>query len=362
MKKMFQKTRSLLLALLLTMALPANAFAACVTFSDVAESDACYESVMYLAEQGITNGTGSDTFSPDAPLTVRQWSVMLCRAYDLSIEGETWETLSYNAMVEAYSHGWMNYTIFSAPDAQMCRGALYDSAFAAAGIPIYDNTLYGGEALNTYENILRVAGELQLCDSSADPLEIVSRAETAQLLHAILTRKLVVDAPIAPVKLNNPDNINTNEFLLELRKVPETVLAEFAARGWTYSIDYDRVAQFAEELKVSCIGVTDYASKTIYISDARATVHEFGHFLDKVLGFPAEHEQLFKAEAAGSILRDYAKTTSKEYFADCFEYWLCYGDNAERMEQFRSSAPQTYDYMQALAANDWLTVNSAAAA
>ena len=359
MKKMFQKTRSLLLALLLTMALPANASAACVTFSfsDVAESDACYESVIYLAEEGITNGTGSDTFSPDAPLTVRQWAVMLCRAYDLSIEGETWTDLSYNAMVETYHHGWMNYSIFASPDTRMCRGALYDSAFAAAGIPIYDSTLYGGEALNAYENILRVAGELQLCDSSVDPLEIVTRAETAQLLHAILTQDLTVEVPTAPVELNNPDNINTNDFLLELRKVPETVLAEFNARGWTYSIDFDRVAQFAEELKVSCIGVTDYSSKTIYISDARATAHEFGHFLDKVLGFPAEHEQLFKAEAAGSILRDYAKTTSKEYFADCFVYWISYHDDVERMEQFKETAPKTYVYMEELSRCAWKNIN-----
>lgn len=356
-KKLSVLCATFLLSLLMTV----SAFAADVSFADV-PADAPYaESVAFLTEQGITNGTGSDTFSPDAPLTVRQWSVMLCRAYDLPIEGETWADLSYNAMVETYHHGWMNYSIFASPDTRMCRGALYDSAFAAAGIPIYDNTLYGGEALSAYENILRVAGELQLCDSSADPLEIVTRAETAQLLHAILTRELVVDAPIAPVKLNNPDNINTNEFLLELRKVPQPVLDAYNARGWTYSIDFDRVAQFAEELKVSCIGVTDYNSKTIYISDARATVHEFGHFLDKVLGFPAEHERLFREEAAGSILRDYAKTTSKEYFADCFEYWSRHGDNAEHMEQFRQSAPQTYDYMQALAANGWLTVNSAAA-
>ena len=72
--------------------------------------------------------------APDAPVTVRQWSVMLCRAYGLPIEGDTWEEMSYVAMVEAYSHGWMYSSIFSAPETQMCRGALYDSAFAAAGM------------------------------------------------------------------------------------------------------------------------------------------------------------------------------------------------------------------------------------
>lgn len=53
---------------------------------------------------------------------------MLCRAYGLPIEGDTWEEMSYVAMVEAYSHGWMYSSIFSAPETQMCRGALYDSA------------------------------------------------------------------------------------------------------------------------------------------------------------------------------------------------------------------------------------------
>ena len=106
------------------------AFAADSPFSDVAPDAPYAESIAYLVEHGITNGTG------------RQWSVMLCRAYGLPIEGDTWEEMSYVAMVEAYSHGWMYSSIFSAPETQMCRGALYDSAFAAAGIPIYDNTLY----------------------------------------------------------------------------------------------------------------------------------------------------------------------------------------------------------------------------
>ena len=297
-KKLSVLCTTFLLPLLMTVL----AFAADSPFSDVAPDAPYAESIAYLVEHGITNGTGADTFSPDAPVTVRQWSVMLCRAYGLPIEGDTWEEMSYVAMVEAYSHGWMYSSIFSAPETQMCRGALYDSAFAAAGIPIYDNTLYDREALSAYENTLRIAGEFQLCDSCSNPQEIVTRAETARLLHAILTRDLTVEAPTVPVKLKNPTDINANDFLLELQKVPEAILAEFNQRGWAYSIDFDRVAQFAEELNVSCIGVTDYAAKTIYVSEASATVHEFGHFLDKVLGFPAEHERLFCEEAESSIM------------------------------------------------------------
>ena len=345
-KKISVLCTTFLLPLLMTVL----AFAADSSFSDVAPDAPYAESIAYLVEHGITNGTGADTFSPDAPVTVRQWSVMLCRAYGLPIEGDTWEEMSYVAMVEAYSHGWMYSSIFSAPETQMCRGALYDSAFAAAGIPIYDNTLYDREALSAYENTLRIAGEFQLCDSGSNPQKIVTRAETARLLHAILTRDLTVEAPTVPVKLKNPTDINANDFLLELQKVPEAILAEFNQRGWAYSIDFDRVAQFAEELNVSCIGVTDYAAKTIYVSEASATVHEFGHFLDKVLGFPAEHERLFCEEAESSILRDYAKTNAHEYFADCFVYWIMYNESAKRMERFKQSAPQTYAYFESLTA------------
>lgn len=353
MKCSYKIMPTLLLSVLFSLILSVSAFAAEPTFRDIAADAPYAESVTYLVEHGITNGTGADTFSPDAPMTVRQWSVMLCRAYDLPIEGNTWADLSYNAMVEAYNHGWMYSSIFSAPEMQMCRGALYDSALCAAGVSIYDNTLYGGEELNAYENVLRVAAELQLCENGADPQEIVTRAETAQLLHAILTQNLTVKAPAAPVTVKNPDNINANDFLLELKKVPESILAEFNARGWTYSIDFDRVAQYAERLNVSCIGVTDYANKTIYVSEASTTIHEFGHFLDKVLGFSAEHERLFREEAADSILRDYAKTNAHEYFADCFTYWINHSDHTEHMEWLKESVPQTYAYFEKLDASDW---------
>ena len=35
----------------------------------------------------------------------------------------------------------------------------------------------------------------------------------------------------------------------------------------------------SKKLNMSCIGATNYSRKTIYISEANATLHEFGHFL-----------------------------------------------------------------------------------
>lgn len=153
--------------------------------------------------------------------------------------------------------------------------------------------------------------------------------------------------------LVNAAGVNVNDFLLELRKVPEQILDAFNATGWTYRIDFDYISELSKQLNMSCIGATSYGQKTIYISEASATLHEFGHFLDYALGFPAEHERLYLAESQNSSLRDYAKTNSREFFADCFVHWITYSADKKRMDDFRDAAPQTYAYMKKLATNNW---------
>ena len=80
MRTIVRSTALTLVALALALVLPNTASAACEGFADVPEDPACYESVMYLAEHGITKGTEANTFSPAQPVTGRQWAVMLCRA------------------------------------------------------------------------------------------------------------------------------------------------------------------------------------------------------------------------------------------------------------------------------------------
>ena len=172
-------------AFLLTMLLTISASAAAPRFEDVSADTPYAESILYLADHGITNGTDSRLFSPDAPVTTRQWAVLLCRAYGLEADGTTWAEQGQNAVRQVYQKGWMEATALSAP-MRMCRGAFYKSAFAVAGITVYDNTLYGGEPLSDHENCLRAARELHLCGDDADLLEIVTRGEAAQALHGVL--------------------------------------------------------------------------------------------------------------------------------------------------------------------------------
>ena len=349
MKMIVRRTALAVCTLVLVLILPTAASAACTRFDDVPESADCYESVMYLAEHEITQGTGNGCFSPDAPVTVRQWAMMLCRAYDVKVEGNSWSDLSQSAVEQSYRQGWLNETALSALRSPMCRSVLVESAFAAADVPVYDYTLYeGGTSLSTADNILRAGRELGLCSDDADTNALVTRGEAAIILHAVLTQSFRIEEPPVPVTLVNAAGVNVNDFLLELRKVPEQILDAFNATGWTYCIDFDYMSGLSKKLNMSCIGATNYSRKTIYISEASATLHEFGHFLDWTLGFPAEHEQLFRAEAAAAPLRNYAKTNAREYFADCFAYWVKYAGNTNAISLLQECAPMTYRYMEDL--------------
>lgn len=347
MKMIVRRTALAVCTLVLAVTLSTAASAACTGFDDVPESADCYESVMYLAEHEITQGTGNGCFSPDAPVTTSQWAVMLCRAYGVETKGNSWSELSQSAVEQSYRNGWLNETALSAPNIQLCRGSLLKSAFAAAKIPVYDSVLYaGGVSLPDHENCIRIGKKLQLCGEEDDANEIVTRRDAAMLLHAILTRAFTVEAPPAPVALVNTAGVNINDYLLALRQVPEPVIATFNAAGWTYRIDFDYISELSKQLNMSCIGATNYSQKTIYISETSATHHEFGHFLDWTLGFPAEHEQLYLAEAQTSGLRDYAKTNAREYFADCFAYWVKYAENANAISLLQECAPMTYRYIK----------------
>ena len=115
------------------------------------------------------------------------------------------------------------------------------------------------------------------------------------------------------------------------------------------------LARLSEERNMSCIGATNYGSRQITVSSAGATVHEFGHFLDELMGFPSQAEGFYQEESgtAAALLRPYALTNEREYFADCFVYWLTYRDNSKKMAALCSAAPKTYAYLLALESQNW---------
>ena len=324
-------------------------------FTDVDSSSRFSECISYLADKGIMSGTAVGKFSPDSYITVRQFAVAMCRAYGTDIAGNTWAEVSSNALMKAYEKGWVSSSVFYTDDMNMnlCRESALESTLIAAKVPVYSSTLYDGQDTACTSDIMRTAANLGLCSSTASPSDLVTRGEAGYFIYKTLTEKYTVDAPKPPVNMVNSTNVNANDYLLKLNGLPESVIKDFNEQGWTFKIDFDYPAQLGMEKSVSCIGVTSYSKKTIFVADASAIWHEFGHYIDGRLNFPAKHTELFISEAQNSILRDYAKSNSTEYFADCFEYYLKNKGNTKNIELFKSKAPQTYQYLQELEACGW---------
>lgn len=68
-----RRTALAILTLALILTFPVTASATDAGFSDVPETAPYHDSVVYLSERQIVTGTGVGQFSPDAPITVRQW-------------------------------------------------------------------------------------------------------------------------------------------------------------------------------------------------------------------------------------------------------------------------------------------------
>lgn len=358
--RIFKKLMKGILPLMLMFVMAVPTFAAEVTFTDVPTDSPWSEGISYVAAEGISVGTGNNCFSPGLTITGRQWAVMVCRALDKQPDPQYATAFGAAEVRLGYDEGWLGLYGMLEPDLQMSRGSMYESAFRAFGIPIYNYELFeDGTMMATRENCVRIAKEMGICPETGASNDMMSRGETAQLIYLLSTKEYqVVEPPImSEIQIMNAHGLNLNSFLLEIEEVPELIREKFAELGWRYIVDCDAVARFSEELGMNCIGICSYSDKAIYVSDSSATIHEFGHFVHRVVGFTSEFDTIYEKESQNtlSLLRDYSLTNSKEYFADCFKYWVENQADDESMDQLRNSAPETYAYFSRLASNGWAT-------
>ena len=129
-------------------------------FSDVPAGSPFYESVTYLAECGITAGKGGHSFSPERPITVREWAALLFRAFDGStLSCDSPKERSELGIQRCYQNGWLGVSAAISPDGTLCRGELLLSAFNTAGLPVYNASLYGYEEAGCLRRKTRYALE-----------------------------------------------------------------------------------------------------------------------------------------------------------------------------------------------------------
>lgn len=358
-KRVIRSAALCLAAFLFAFQFSISAMAAEVGYTDVSPDSPWYEGIEYVTEQDISNGTGNNCFSPDALITVRQWAVMLCRAYKQTeaLEKDKDDFGTY-CSTQAYWNGWIPMEAVTDPDQNMCRGALYRSAFEVIGLPIYNYELYpDGVFLYDTDNCVRIATELGICAEGTNATELVTRGEAADLICKIMTQEYVVEEPpiISEYPIINESEVNLSPFLAELKCVPEPIMEAFKARGWKFSVDFDYIADFSQSYGMTVIGVCSYGDRCIYVSEASAALHEFGHFLDYAEGWVSKTTSYYadEAQAAGTFMRDYALTTAQEYYADYFVYWLKYYEDPAKVEMMQELTPQTFEYFSNLASNNW---------
>ena len=353
--KKYKKIPGLILALmLLCMSLTVSAFAAeTPAFQDVAADSPWIEGINYAAEQGITSGTGNGCFSPNQNITARQWAVMLCRAYDKDIAQKEGDGFGAAELRLGFQERWLDVGAMISPDSGICRKYAYESIFRVEQIPVFSSVLYRNAPAEN--NFVHVAKENGLCDADADALDLLTRGEAVQLIYLMQTQELHVATPnlLEAMNIVNSDDVHLNDFMLEIKKIPESILYEFNAQGWSYRVDSDYVEDFSDRVGMDCAGCCSYMNKSIYVKADYATVHEFGHFYHQFVGFDDAIETLYEKEAksAEKVLGEYATTNHKEYFAEVFDYWIQHSDRGE-LEQV---APDTHAYFTELENGDWMT-------
>ena len=322
-------------------------------FRDVDSTSPWYDGVVFAVEHGISHGTGEGIFSPDDPITTRQWAVMLCRAYGQDAEPTPDASFGEAELALAYREGWLNMDAMLHPDTGVCRSEMYASVFAAEDVPVYPYEFYeDGVPLTTAENYIRAGWENGLCSKTSEPLELVTRGEAVQLLYQIHENGLRTEVPeiVETWNVHNADEADLGPYLREIQKVPGSILDEYIQSGWSFHVDNRAVDALGDELGMSCTGFTNYQQKKICVKAPVCVVHEFGHFYHQTLGFPVEVDHLYRQEAepASKVLGEYAAENSHEYFAEFFEYWIDWSGDEMRMDALEEAAPDTYAYFLAL--------------
>ena len=294
-------------------------------------------------------------------LTAGQWADMLCRSVEPAMSLSA--PVGRSSAEKAFRNEWLSLECVVRPDTNVCREVLYQSAFRAFRVDVYSSELYPHSMpLSPWENIMRVAGELGIECCGADGSELVTRDEAEDLLEQLATTDTEVIAPpiASQISIENKDGVLLNPYLLELRKIPEPIIERFQQLDWTITLDRELLTRLGQDSNVSCVGVTMYSGKTICLSDPRALIHEMGHFLHGVLSFPGSFERLYdlESENAAAILGKYAGTSSQEYFAEYFAFWVQCRNSARKMERLAQESPETYRYFSEMEGDHWPLVET----
>lgn len=166
-------------------------------FTDVYESDYYYDAVLWAVENGVTNGTSSVTFSPDANVSRAQMVTFLWRTHGSPKATGTnpftdvsTSDYYYDAVLWAVTNGVTNgtsATTFS-PDMDVTRAQAVTFQWRAAGSTVMSGTSFDDVAADAYyANAVTWAVANGITSGTGGnnfgPVQIVSRAQAVTFLY-----------------------------------------------------------------------------------------------------------------------------------------------------------------------------------
>lgn len=285
-------------------------------------------------------------------MSPRQCAAALCNFF--VNEEATIDPLSYSIR-----KGWFIYTSDLEYEV-LDRGRFYSALLKAANIRVYDPELYGRPYISPAETATEVMRYFGLCSSQASASEPIPMVEAISTMVAVKNGSYAMPEPELLSKISvEVEEEASLPVLTAVLEVPEPILEAFRNEGWTLVLGSSRVKQYGAEHNMTIGGLTSYSEKKIFLPAPASTVHEFGHFLDSYTDFTDDNEAtiLAEMEAATTVLSKYAQTNVREFFAEFFEYWICYEDNSQKMNELRQACPGTYEAMEQLEMNGWSTGN-----
>lgn len=183
-----------------------------VSFSDVA-ADAWYKNAVdFIAARGITSGTGTRTFSPEATLTRGQFIVLLMNAYNISPDLAPLGTVNFADAGNTY---YTNYLLTAkglgivngvgnnlyAPEQAINRQEMFVMLYNALKVIDEVPALLDSKQLTDFSDANQVAswaqdalnalirgGIISGSDGKLAPIETTSRAQMAQVLYNLLSK------------------------------------------------------------------------------------------------------------------------------------------------------------------------------
>lgn len=135
--------------------------------------------------------------------------------------------------------------------------------------------------------------------------------------------------------------------------IPESLRNTFEEDGWSFIItDGDLAKKYSHLGYNEIAGITDHGEHTIYVEDRgkileSTTIHEFGHYLNTVSGYPVyseEWEKIYESEKqwiknANGINQEHAVSSVDEYFAAMFAQAILHPEKTKEM------APESYEFV-----------------